>query len=69
MQPKAETVQPEQQADEDFGGIDVNIQGFGKKNKYNKPGFLRKGRKVAENFKFAEENVTLHSAVDVVRPF
>ena len=24
---------------------------------------------MAENFKFAEENVTLHSAVDVVRPF
>lgn len=26
-------------------------------------------KKVAEDFKFAEENVTLNSAVDVVRPF
>jgi len=26
-------------------------------------------KKVAEDFKFAEENVSLHSAVDVVRPF
>jgi hypothetical protein len=26
-------------------------------------------KKVAEDFKFAEENVTLHSSVDVVRPF
>jgi len=41
-----ENVQPEQQAEEEVG-IDVNIHGFGKKNKHNKPGFLRKGKKVA----------------------
>ena len=64
---KTGNVQPEQQVEEDIG-VDVNIHGFGKKNKHNKPGYLRKGKKVAENFKFAEENVTLHSAVDVVRP-
>ena len=45
------------------------MHGFGKRNKHNKPGVLRKGKKVAENFKFAEDNVNLHSAVDVVRPF
>jgi hypothetical protein len=45
------------------------IHPFSSRNKYNKPGLLRKGKKIAEDFKFSEENVTLNSAVDVVRPF
>lgn len=62
----SEKPQPEQQQEEVT--IEV-VHGFGNKNKFNKPGYLRKGKKVAENFKFEEENVTRHSAVDVVRPF
>ena len=30
---------------------------------------MRKGKKVAEDFNFSKENVSQHSAVDVVRPF
>jgi hypothetical protein len=41
----------------------------GFKNQFNKPGYVRKLKKVAEDFKFSDENATLHSAVDVVRPF
>lgn len=66
--PKQPAVEPQPQQQEEEVIIEA-IHGFGNKNKFNKPGFLRKGKKVAENFKFAEENVTLHSAVDVVRPF
>lgn len=51
--PVHENTQPEQHVEEEIG-MDVNIQGIGKKNKFNKPGYLRKGKKVAENFKFAE---------------
>lgn len=39
------------------------------KNAFNKPSALRKLKKPAEDFKFAEENVALHTAIDVVRPF
>lgn len=66
--PKKEVVNPQPEQQEEEITIEA-IHGFGNKNKFNKPGYLRKGKKVAENFKFAEENVTLHSAVDVVRPF
>lgn len=48
--------------------IDV-LHPFSIKNQFNKPGNLRKLKKVAEDFKFAEENVTLHNAVDVIRPY
>ena len=67
VKPERKNTQPAQPTEEPIaiGGFTA----YGKKNKFNKPGFLRKGKKVAENFKFAEENVTLHSAVDVVRPF
>jgi hypothetical protein len=41
---------------------------FASKNSFNKPAVFRKLKKAAEDFKFAEENVTLHSAIDVVRP-
>jgi len=36
---------------------------------FHKPGLLRKLKKQAEDYKFAEENVALTNAVDVVRPF
>lgn len=42
---------------------------FSHKINFNKPGNIRKGKKVAEDFKFAEENMTQNNAVDVVRPF
>jgi hypothetical protein len=42
---------------------------FSHKINFNKPGNIRKGKKVAEDFKFAEENVSQNNAVDVVRPF
>lgn len=45
------------------------LQPFSLRNNFNKPGFLRKGKKVAEDFNFATENVIQHSAVDVVKPF
>jgi hypothetical protein len=48
--------------------IDV-LHPFSIKNQFNKPGNLRKLKKVAEDFKFAEENLALHNAVDVIRPF
>lgn len=41
---------------------------FSVKGGNNRPGYLRKLKKVAEDFKFAEENAALHTAVDVVRP-
>ena len=41
---------------------------FKAKNSFNKPASIRKLKKAAEDFKFAEENTTLHSAIDVVRP-
>ena len=64
---KPSNPQPTQIAEET---VQVEVfQGYGKRNKHNKPGFLRKGKKVAENFKFAEENINQHSAIDVVRPF
>ena len=44
VKPAPENTQPQQHVEEDFGE-DVNIQGIGKKNKFNKPGYLRKGRK------------------------
>ena len=49
--PSNKNTQPDQPIDEV-----INLEplhGFGKRNKHNKPGFLRKGKKVAENFKFA----------------
>ena len=30
---------------------------------------MRKLKKIAEDFKFSDENVALHSSIDVVRPF
>ena len=48
--------------------IDV-LHPFSVKNAFNKPSALRKLKKPAEDFKFAEENVALHTAIDVVRPF
>jgi hypothetical protein len=62
----AESPQPVQQLEE----ITLEVlHPFSNKNKFNKPGFLRKGKKVAEDFKFADENVVQNIAVDVVKPF
>ena len=62
----AENPQPVQQFEEVT--LEV-LHPFSNKNKFNKPGFLRKGKKVAEDFKFADENVVQNTAVDVVKPF
>lgn len=45
------------------------LRPFSLRGGFNKPGFLRKGKKVAEDFNFASENVAQNSAVDVVKPF
>ena len=47
---------------------EINFKVTGNKL-FNKPGYLRKGKKVAEDYYFADENPINHSAVDVVRPF
>ena len=62
----AENPQPVQQFEEVT--LEV-LHPFSNKNKFNKPGFLRKGKKVAEDFKLADENVVQNTAVDVVKPF
>lgn len=36
---------------------------------FNRPAYIRKGKKVADDFNFASENVAQHAAVDVVRPY
>lgn len=45
------------------------LHNFSFKNKFNKPSTLRKLKNQAQDYKFAEENIFLHSAIDVVRPF
>lgn len=60
-----ENLQPTQQPEETT--IEV-LHPFSNRNKFNKPGFLRKGKKAAEDYKFAEENAAQTSSVDVVRP-
>jgi hypothetical protein len=59
-------VQPSQS--EEFITIE-KLHQFSHKINFNKPGNIRKLKKVAEDFKFAEENVAQNNAVDVIRPF
>jgi hypothetical protein len=35
---------------------------------YNRPGYIRKLRKIAENFNFSKENTERHRFIEVLRP-
>ena len=58
----------EQALPEEINFID-QMRPFSLRGGFNKPGFLRKGKKVAEDFSFATENVAQNTAVDVVKPY
>ena len=68
IEEEVEVIERKKAFQTDFSSVSTDLFNYALMTMQNHPKFIRKFKKVAEDYEFADENVANHKGQDIVRP-